>query len=333
MSVKSEYAILGLGNPFCDRIAHVDDPFLQKHHLARGQSTFTNDRSAVEVTWKDATQNIQSVFQWALGGSGTNVIKTLAYLGNKCAIQGKIGSDEIGKNIEARLKEIGVTSWLSKELSSSGIVNCFVTPDAQRTMHASLGISEKSCESDCVLNLPKYDHIHIEGYAAYFEDTLENSIAFAKKRGASISLDLASCNVVEQFKSKFEGCLSEADYLFSNVEEMQILKGHNSVSEAMMDFDSHQTIVVTNGSNGCWVKNRGESEAIHYNAREVRNVKDTTGAGDFFAAGFIHGSLRHKDVSECVMMGNLAASFVIQEEGADLPEEKWCALRNLIWKI
>jgi sugar/nucleoside kinase (ribokinase family) len=201
-------------------------------------------------------------------------------------------------------------------------------------MHAYLGASIELSEGDLSDDqFQNVQHVHFEGYSAYFGKVLETGISMAKQHHASISLDLASPSVVELFKPRLEESASRVNFLFGNKQEMLALTGCEAIQEALESFDSSQEVVATDGSKGCWVKATGKTDAVHYAALEVTGVRDTTGAGDFFDAGYIHGALRHKPVFQCVHMGNLAASFVIREEGAELPQDKWAELKGLVLKV
>lgn len=329
------YTILGFGSPFDDRTAiRVDESFLESHHLIKGLTTVTNNQQDVDKTWNSLSPKPER--ESSLGGSGTNVIKALAQF-EKCALFGKIGNDKIGEKIHQRLNDIGITSLLSKGERGNGTVNCFITSDAERTMHAYLGASEEFSKKDIRYEYfhQNVKHLHIEGYAVYSGDTLKKSVKYAQRCGATSSIDLASANIVEKYREKFEKVKDRVDFIFGNRKEVEALTQIKDIQEALEGFEKQQTVVATVGSNGCWVKNKGESEAIHHKALkvEVENVTDTTGAGDFFLAGFLYEALQGNDVFKCVATGNLFASRVIQEIGAELPPEKWVEIKQLMGKV
>lgn len=321
--------VLGICNPFIDRSVRVKDAFFEESGLTKGQTTSVEDKSDVERTWQYISAEEKD--RWTLGGSGINVMKTLGRLGLSCRVVGKIGCDQRGRDIEKRLVDMGIAPMFSRGKAETGIVNCFITDDSQRTMHAYLGAALELSENDIVKELfVGANHVHLEGYLVYYGQTLEKSVSYAQQARATTSLDLASQNVVEQFKPKFQQNLPKIDYVFGNVEEMEAYTGRKEFKDAIDCFSSKQTIIATEGKKGCWVKNKGESDAVHYDALEVSDVVDTTGAGGLFAAGFLYAALKGNQISQCVKKANLAASFVIREIGADMPDKKWTELAHLI---
>lgn len=322
--------ILGIGNPFYDRFAFVDDSFLLEQGLIKGDTALTENRQQIDVVWNSAPKQ-KNHHHGKLGGSSANVIKVLANLGHPCALCGKIGKDDVGQILLEKLNKIGIRPLLSQGNKGTGLVNCFITPDCQRTMQTYLGsAAEFSGEN---VDRPIFDnveHLHLEGYGAYYGNALEKCIALAKERNATISLDLASPNAIQHFKPLLKRCIANADLVFGNTQEMLALCETDTPQAALAQFGVHQTVVATVGEHGCWVKASGEKAAQHFDALKVSNVIDTTGAGDYFDGGFLHGIFMKKDISECVAMGNLTASYVIRELGADLSDAQWKELKGMI---
>ncbi len=329
--------ILGVGNPFCDRTTHINNEFLTALEFTKGATISETNPEKVDHSWKMVPNKIHD--EETLGGSGTNVIKTIAHLkpsdsNRRCALLGKIGADLRGCKIEQMLQQKDILSFLSKTDGETGIVNCFVTPDKERTMHTYLGAALHFSPDDInPMFFEKVSHMHIEGYLCFNKGTIKKSLAIGKEKQIPISFDLASRNVVTLFKHDFIEMLPSLHYLFGNQEEMEALTGFSDFKEAADVFSFDQTIVATQGSEGCWVKHARESDAVHFDALEVTQIADTTGAGDFFAGGFLHAALKGEEVFKCVQAGNLAASYVIQEVGAELPLEKWDLLKKEMLKI
>ncbi len=328
--------ILEIGNPFIDRFANIDSSFVESQKLIEGDIVSTENGSDVEASWAAAGKTKDDP-HWTLGGSGCNVIKTLAHLGNRCAIIGKIGPD--GDEVEERLKRIGVAPFLSRGTQPTGIVNCFVdrsNKTSVRTGHAHLAVTREFTEKDV---LPEYfqgiKHLDAEGWSVCFGKVLETSIAYAKDQHASISLDFASEGLVKNLRTRFEENVGKVDYLFGNAAEMMEFTHAESIEEAPLYFKKSQLVVLTNGKNGCWVKDKDSEDAVHYDAIPVPDdqVVDTTGAGDFFKGGFLDAALKGKSVARCVKEGAFAASLVIQHQGAELPEEHWRELAEFANKI
>lgn len=321
--------ILGVGNPFLDRVVHVRSI---PQDLKKGETSLVFERKIVEQFWETAYGT--GGYAWSLGGSCTNVIKVLSHLisilnsNQSCSLLGMVGKDQ-KQEIEKELLSFGVEPLLNEGDNDNGIVNCFVTPDAQRTMQtflgASLEFSEKHVTSEAFKNVA---HVHLEGYLAYFNGVLEKSIKLAKENGAAVSLDLSSVDVITQCRDQIKKCADEVDIIFGNILEMKVFTGCKDVSEIIKKFHSRQIVVITDGSRGGWVKAAGKEDASKFDALKVDHVVDTTGAGDFFIAGFLAEFLDKKDVQTCIKAANLAASFVIQHDGTDLPQQEWDKLKK-----
>lgn len=326
------FDVLGVGNPFRDRTAFIKEELLGEQSLEKGTLKATPELDEVNASWEAAGQaDVDS----HMGGSCTNVIKTLARLGTSCALHGKIGQGEVGDWIKERLSAIGVHALLSETETPTGTINCYITPDAERTLYGYFGASSELTEGDLERMKEKFSipkHVHAEGYLAYFGDVLKKSLALAKEQRKTTSLDLGDRNVVKDFSAKFAECTKKVDLLFGNISEMRELTGKEEISEIMSTFSPSQTVVITEGKHGCWVKERGREAIVHFEARSVNpvDVASTTGAGDFFAGGFLHGFVQNQPIGICAKLGHLAASYVIQEVPADLPEEKWAELKNEI---
>ncbi|MBS0614999.1 MAG: adenosine kinase [Verrucomicrobia bacterium] len=320
--------ILGICNPFLDRCAVVDEAFLQKHDLKKDDTKNETEKEPVERTWKALNPKADA---WTLGGSGTNVMKTLARLGHECRVHGKVGKDAF--DVEKRLVDIGIAPMFSKASIETGVVNCFVTPDKKRTMHTYLGSALELRQEDITSEaFQAASHAHFEGYLVYYGETLETCVSYAKKAETTTSFDLASLSVVEQFKPKLEKNVPQMDYVFGNLEEIKAYTG-TEMQKSVELFQEKQTIIATDGKNGCWVKNKGEHEALHYDVSPVPNVIDTTGAGDIFAGAYLSAALLGDDVTKCVRKAHLAAGKIIQHIGADMPNEQWKQLKELTEKI
>lgn len=334
MKTNVPYDVLVIGNPFYDQATQVPESFLSANNLEKSMSNITTTFLDVEKSWENSKENnTTSQNGWKLGGSGTNVAKTMQRLGTKTALLGKIGKDETGKDITQRLHDIGMTTLLSEGNNGTGRVNCFITPDYERTMHAYLGTASEFSEKDV---LPQFFKdiklVHIEGYASYYGTTIENAVEYATSKNALISLDLASANVVETFLPRFKQILPKIDIIFGNQMEMQQLTGTENIATIFEKFQLHQTVVLTVGKDGCWVKDRGQTHPVHYGATPTDAI-DLTGAGDFFAGAFLTGHIKGHTTDKCVAMANTAASAVIKEIGADLSEENWTICREIVDSI
>lgn len=322
--------ILGIGNPFLDRTIHIDE---LPEGLKKGGTTVAFEKEKVEDLWQ---KTYAGTFNWSLGGSCTNVVKALSSLidcfikDSSIALLGMVGKDK-KQEIAKKLKDFGVESLLVEGKEDNGIVNCFVTPDSESTMQAFFGTSmELSKEHILSRHFEKVSHVHLEGYAAYFKDVLESSIQVAKENGATISLDLSSIDVIANCRDQLIESAKKVDIIFGNLEEMKKFSGCTEIKGIFEDFRKEQVVVVTNGDQGGWYKAKDTNQIFKYDAVATNNVLDTTGAGDFFTAGFLAGFLVKKDIHLGIKVGSLAASYIIQHDGTDLPQQKWKELKENI---
>lgn len=328
--------VLGVGNAFADRFAKVSDSFLNENGLMKNTTTISFTKEAVEKTWSLAGKqnDVESI---SLGGSGVNVIKVLSELGNNTALIGKIGPDAIGSHLEARLQNIGVKTFLSKSTKDNGIVNCFITPDHIRTMHTYLGGAVDLCKEDLLKEKNaffEYSHVHLEGYLTYYSDVLQSSIELAKEAKTRISLDLSSEAITGDpvLKEKLIPCLKQVDIVFGNLQEYLKLTNTENVESALRSniFNERQIIVITNGENSCWIKEPA-LEPVKVDLVKVHGVVDTTGAGDYFIAGFLDCLIRKNEkLAKCVLNGHLVASYIIKEMGTNLSPAAWKNLKGTL---
>ncbi len=344
MAVKL-YDVVGVGNPFYDRILHVDDETFAETGLVKGVPDFSDDLAKVNRTWEKCLKGREHN-QWSLGGSGTNVIKALAHFGHRCALYGMIGSkpdslevDARGATVLDRLKQLEITSLLGQGKDVTGFVNCFAT-EGERTMQAYLGAAGEITEDIYVPEaFSAVKLVHLEGYSSLYKKLMVRGITHAKNAGAQVSLDLAGTNIITFQKEKFEQNVPRVDYLFGNAEEMQVYTGHkyeqkerigsplDPLKDIVENFDQNQCVVATDGARGCWVKPAWQPDAFHSPAQRVAGIVDLIAAGDLFCSGFLDGVLRGQGPEKCARKGHVCASMIIQNEGAELPKGDWKSLR------
>ena len=320
-----DYTVLGIGAPAMDILIPVEEEFLQ---------TIPGDKGgSLPVSWEDFSrimeygQSKETLI--ASGGSAANTIKGLANLGQLSALFGKVGKDDMGMDFTSRMKSFGVLPLLIEIDTPTTQVAGLITPDGQRTFRYFLGASSKLSEKDITPHLFKnVKLVHIEVYALYNGNVVEKAIRLAKKEGAIVSIDLGSFEVVKQFKSRLLKLIPQVDIVFSNEDEIQALTGLDPETgcEALKDMCSIS--VVKMGKDGCWVMSG--TEKILSPGIPAKVVKDTTGAGDHFASGFLHGFLDGRSLAECAYYGNLTGSAAVEVYGAEIPESKWIELRKLM---
>ena len=245
------------------------------------------------------------------GGSCANAIKGLSRLGHSCGLLGKVGNDEAGKSFSKTMREMGIVPSLIPGQTSTGQVIALVTPDGERTMRDFLGASQEMRPED--LHPGAFEGVkwvHIEGYMLFREGVAERAMQLAKEAGARVSFDLANYELVHQYKETIISLVSKyVDLLFANQVETYALTKRDPQRACALLNDLCEVAVVSMGIEGCWIPD-GE-KVLHCPAYPVKPV-DSTGAGDLFAAGFLHGYLTGKPLPLCAHFGAKVAAEVVQ---------------------
>jgi sugar/nucleoside kinase (ribokinase family) len=315
--LSSDYEILGVGSPILDHIIMVSDEYLSRIPGAKGGMEPVDYDTLLKII-EESGQTPSNV----TGGSAANTIKGLAGLGRKCAFVGKIGNDEAGKKFLKTMESLGIVSFLIPSALPTAQVVCLISPDSERTLRAYLGAGKDWKAED--LN-PEIFHgaklVHIEGYTLLYESLTQTAMEMAKKADAKISFDLSSFEIAQQHKKTIISLVANyVDVLFANEAETQAITQLDSEKGCDVLKDLCDVAVVMMGKEGCRVASGGEK--IYQPSLPVKSL-DTTGAGDLFASGFLHGYLAQKPLAECARYGTLTASTVVQVVGAEVSQEAW----------
>ncbi len=295
-----------------------DDSILEKFNLPRGSMTLVDLEMSNMINIHSGTLEKQK----ASGGSAANTIHGLARLGVKSTYIGKIGNDDLGIFFSNDLKDSGIKPILYQSMNDTGRVIAMISPDSERTMATYLGAAIELAPNDITSQVFKgYDIFYIEGYLVNNFPLFSKSIRLAKKMGCKIAMDLASFNVVDEYKQELsEEIVNYVDIVFANEEEARSLTG-KPPKEALDDLaELCEIAVVKVGSKGSLIKSGNQS--FNISAYKTKSL-DTTGAGDSYAAGFIYGLSKNLDLDKCGKIGNLVASKVIQVIGPKLDPETW----------
>ncbi len=323
------YKIVCVGSVCLDTTLQVDDAMLQEMTLKKG------DTHRVDYEKFKKILNASSVQQKnSMGGSATNVARALAYIGQECALVGKVGKAE-APTILKDLKEARVIPFLRESSTPTTRVCCLVTPDGQRTMPCFLGASSERL--DTTSDLASFAHaevVDLDGYLLFNGEGYVESLAQkAKEQGAKIvSLVCGSCGVVNLYKDVIVQLLrsKKVDIIFANEDEIRALTGLNS-EQGCKELQKLCTIVVaTAGKNGCFVT---DSSGVIHSPAFTAQVVDTTGAGDFFRAGFLYAYVHGKDIKTCAQYGNLLGKSVVEVFGTSLSSDQWQHLRKDLAKL
>ena len=307
--------ILGIGNAIIDVICKVEENFLTENNLTKSTMKLIFDYK--EFTNILAKLKIEKTVS---GGSVANSIVGLSQLKNKVGFIGKISDDDFGAKYEEGLKKENVEYFYSKKKESLPTGSCLilVTPDSERTMCTFLGIAGKISEIDIYEELiEKSDLIFMEGY---LWDEGEPKKAFEKaiKYSNKTAMSLSDLFCVERHKKNFLILVKEKlDLTFANENEIMSLisaKNFNEVISFAKEVKKH--IVITRGEKGAISIIGGK--VIETKAKKNLTIRDLTGAGDLFAAGYLHGFINNLSSEKCLEEGVKLSSKVIQQIGARL---------------
>lgn len=321
--------ILGIGNALVDIMTIIKDEKILKHFsLPKGSMQLVDEEKSRRI--KDATVSFKRTL--ASGGSAANTIYGLAMFDIRTGFIGSIGYDENGDFFENDLKETGVKTYLNRRKSPTGTAVALITPDSERTFAVNLGAAvDLKAEDLNPEDFRGYDILYLEGYLIIDKPLVEKACRLAKANNMKIALDLASYNVVEANLSDFKEIVKNyVDIIFANQEEAKAFTGLEPETAIFHLSELCEIAVVKVGSEGSWLK-RGE-EIIKTGTIPV-NCKDTTGAGDLYAAGFLYGLARNESLENCGLYGAILSGKVIEVIGARMNSEKWDECKKMISEI
>lgn len=312
--------IIGMGNALVDVLVRIDDDsLLEKLHLPKGSMQLIQEDTLSEIRKYTSGMKIHR----STGGSAGNTVCALAALGANPGFIGKVGQDETGAFFGDTLRQRGVNALLATCDLPSGIASTFISTDGERTFGTYLGAAATLRAEDLSRKMfAGYNYLYIEGYLLQDHDLMLRAVQLAKEEGLQVCLDMASYNVVEAERDFFDQLIVKyVDIVFANESEALAYTG-KAPHEALEEIASKCSIaVVKTGKEGSLVK-KG-TEVIQLLSCPVDNVLDTTGAGDFYAAGFMCGLTCGYSLEKCVQISTILATAVIQEVGTTLPAKKW----------
>lgn len=312
--------IIGMGNALVDVLVRIDDDsLLEKLHLPKGSMQLIQEDTLSEIRKYTSGMKIHR----STGGSAGNTVCALAALGANPGFIGKVGQDETGTFFGDTLRQRGVNALLGTCDLPSGIASTFISTDGERTFGTYLGAAATLRAEDLSRKMfAGYNYLYIEGYLLQDHDLMLRAVQLAKEEGLQVCLDMASYNVVEAERDFFDQLIVKyVDIVFANESEALAYTG-KAPHEALEEIASKCSIaVVKTGKEGSLVK-KG-TEVIQLLSCPVDNVLDTTGAGDFYAAGFMYGLTCGYSLEKCVQISTILATAVIQEVGTTLPAKKW----------
>ena len=318
--------ILGMGNALTDVLVQLDnETHLENLGLPKGSMQLVDSDKNAAV--QEYIRNMSK--QMIAGGSASNTMRGIACLGGYSTFVGMVGKDEVGKVFDQELKDTGVSTNLFFSNIPSGTATAFISPDGERTFATHLGAAIGMTAELLTPELFKgYDIFHIEGYLVQNHDLIRKAVHIAKYGGLKVSLDLASYNVVEENLDFLQTLVRDyVDILFANEEEALAFTGKEP--EEALDIISKMVeyAIVKVGKKGSLIKYKGNvvSEGITDNKRV-----DTTGAGDFYAAGFLYALANGMTVEKAAHYGKILSGNIIEVVGVKLTDEQWNNIKRML---
>jgi sugar/nucleoside kinase (ribokinase family) len=313
---EKTYDVVGIGNAIVDIIARCDEGFLTKHDLGKGFMRLIDAGEAARLYEAMGPAIERS------GGSVANSIAGLASFGAKCGFIGRVAADQFGGIFRHDIRSLGIDYTTEPAIDGGPTARCLilVTPDGERTMNTFLGASVDLAPADideAMIAAAKI--VYLEGYL-FDRDAAKSAFraaaGMAKEAGVKVALTLSDPFCVDRHRADFRKLVNEgADIVFANEKEITTLYEVNSFEEAAdAALQDCEMAVLTRSEAGSVIVAAGTT--VEVPADPVSKVVDATGAGDLYAAGFLHGLTRGAPLETCGQLGSLAAAEVISHIGA-----------------
>ena len=311
------YQVIGIGNAIVDVMAPCADALIAELGLERGGMTLVDTARAQEL------YNAMGPAREISGGSAANTLAGLAALGSKCAFIGQVADDQLGEVFAHDVRAGGISFATPARAGDPPTARCliFVSPDGQRTMNTFLGASQYLPAS--ALDEPLIadaEVLYLEGYLWDPEEpraAMRRAIDAARGAGRKVAFTLSDAFVISRHGDDFRALIDGGliDILFANHVELAALTGLDDLRAGLDALAAKvPLVVVTRGADGAVAKAGGEYCEVP--AQPVAQVVDTTGAGDLFAAGFLHGHVNRRSLRDCLTLGAICAAEIISHYGA-----------------
>jgi sugar/nucleoside kinase (ribokinase family) len=313
----TRYDVLGIGNAIVDMLARTDDDFLVQHKMPKGSMSLIDEARAQAIY--DAMGPTTEIS----GGSAANTIAGVASFGGRAAFVGKVKDDELGRAFTHDIRAMGVAfnTPLAKDGPSTARSYILVTPDGERTMNTYLGAAQNLSPADVAEDeIASAAITYLEGYLWDPKDAKEafrKAARIAHREGRTVALTLSDSFCVDRYRAEFIDLLKNGtvDLLFANEHELKSLYETADFDVALESLRKDARLaVVTRSEKGAVVIEGASTDAVP--VFPVERVVDATGAGDLFAAGFLHGYAKGLPHADSARLGALAASEVISHIGA-----------------
>jgi sugar/nucleoside kinase (ribokinase family) len=313
---QADLDVLGIGNAIVDVLAHCEDAFLESEGLVKGSMNL------IEVAQSDGLYERMGPGVEVSGGAAANSMAGIASFGGRAAYIGKIRDDQLGAVFAHDIRAAGVhfDTPVAPDGPPTARSLILVTPDAHRTMSTYLGAAVELGPEDVDTDLvARCSVTYLEGYLwdkPRAKDAFRVAMAAARAAGRRVSLTLSDSFCVERHRDEFNALIDDqVDILFANREEILSLTQTRDLRKAVAAVRGRsELVVVTLSERGSMVVTA--EDTVEVPAAPVERLVDTTGAGDLYAAGFLHGFTTGRSLAECAALGSLAAAEVISHLGA-----------------
>ena len=309
--------IICIGNALVDSLEQIEEIVIDELNLNKARMTLVDKERSNFLL-----QNMKNPIYEA-GGSAANTAYWISQLGGNAGFIGKISNDDLGKQFKSSLKDSGLNDYtvFESEDNQTGLCAIFITPDGERTMNTYLGAGEHLSVDDLHIDAIKEAKIlYMEGYLwdkPSSKSAFLNAAKINKESGGLNSISLSDVFCVEMHRDSFISFIADdIDYVFCNEDELNSLTLQSSTNESFKYFEEKfpkvKELICTLGSEGAVILKNGERHS--FEATETR-VVDKTGAGDFFAAGYLYGLQKDLSVDKSANFANKSAAHVISEIG------------------
>ena len=309
--------IICIGNALVDSLEQIEEFVIDELNLSKARMTLVDKERSNFLL-----QNMKNPIYEA-GGSAANTAYWISQLGGNAGFIGKISNDDLGKQFKSSLKDSGLNDYtvFESEDNQTGLCAIFITPDGERTMNTYLGAGEHLSVDDLHIDAIKEAKIlYMEGYLwdkPSSKSAFLNAAKINKESGGLNSISLSDVFCVEMHRDSFISFIADdIDYVFCNEDELNSLTLQSSTNESFKYFEEKfpkvKELICTLGSEGAVILKNGERHS--FEATETR-VVDKTGAGDFFAAGYLYGLQKGLSVDKSANFANKSAAHVISEIG------------------
>ena len=318
---QARYDVLGIGNAIVDVITRAEDTFLRAHNIQKSGMTLIDEPRAESLYAAMGETVIAS------GGSAANTIAGLGSLGSRCAYTGKVRDDQLGALFTSDIRRLGVHFPTGHATSGPSTARCLivVTPDGERSMSTYLGACQQLGPADIDAEaVSAADVTYLEGYLwdpPAAKEAFRRAADIAHAAGRKVALTLSDSFCVDRYRSEFLDLMrtNRVDIVFANAHEIRSLYETADFETAVACIRRDAGLaVVTRSELGCLAATA--SEVVHVNAFPVSRIVDTSGAGDLFAAGFLHGFTKGFPHGDSLKLGAYAAAETIAQIGPRPPD-------------